>query len=109
MEAAGGDISLLSINQAVSCITAGLLHKTRTNDILLIGTQTNLLAYNVDQNSDLFYKDVRFPSIFGSGETGNCKCKSDGLIFILGLLRASDWLTCRIDLIKASVWFIFIF
>ena len=27
-------------------------------DIVLIGTTTNLLAYNVESNSDIFYKDV---------------------------------------------------
>ena len=25
---------------------------------LLVGTQTNLLAYDVDNNADIFYKDV---------------------------------------------------
>ena len=58
MESGGGDISLLNINQAVSCLMAGQLHPQRSNDILVVGSQTNLLAYDVDQNSDLFYKEV---------------------------------------------------
>ena len=52
------DLSLLNINQAVSSITAGQLNVNSQNDVLVVGTQTNLLAYDVENNSDLFYKDV---------------------------------------------------
>ena len=27
-------------------------------DVLLVGSQTNLLAYDIEQNTDLFYKEV---------------------------------------------------
>lgn len=37
---------------------AGPLNPKSPNDVLLVGTQTNLLAYDVEQNKDLFYKDV---------------------------------------------------
>ncbi len=57
---ASNDLSLLNINQAVSCVSAGQLNTTSNNDIMVVGTQTNLLAYDVNDNSDLFYKDVRF-------------------------------------------------
>ncbi|CAG2213819.1 BBS2 [Mytilus edulis] len=49
------DINLLNINQQVSSVFAGSLNGK--NDILAIGTQTNILAYDVNNNSDLFYKD----------------------------------------------------
>ncbi|XP_071460631.1 BBSome complex member BBS2 isoform X2 [Marmota flaviventris] len=52
------DVSLLNINQAVSCLTAGKLNPELGCDVLLVGTQTNLLAYDVYNNSDLFYKEV---------------------------------------------------
>ncbi|XP_075796511.1 BBSome complex member BBS2 isoform X3 [Pelodiscus sinensis] len=52
------DISLLNINQGVSCLTAGVLNPQLGYDCLLVGTQTNLLAYDVFNNSDLFYKEV---------------------------------------------------
>lgn len=52
------DVSLLNINQAVSCLTAGVLNPELGYDALLVGTQTNLLAYNVYNNSDLFYREV---------------------------------------------------
>ncbi|KAJ3595917.1 hypothetical protein NHX12_002329 [Muraenolepis orangiensis] len=52
------DISLLNINQAVSCLTAGSLGPNTTGDTLLVGSQTNLLAYDVHDNADVFYREV---------------------------------------------------
>uniref|UniRef100_A0AAQ6ILI5 Bardet-Biedl syndrome 2 protein homolog n=1 Tax=Anabas testudineus TaxID=64144 RepID=A0AAQ6ILI5_ANATE len=52
------DISLLNINQAVTCLTAGLLGPNTTGDTLLVGSQTNLLAYDVHDNADIFYREV---------------------------------------------------
>ncbi|ELU16233.1 hypothetical protein CAPTEDRAFT_171644 [Capitella teleta] len=52
------DLNLLNINQAVSCVTAGQMNPETKNDVLLVGTQTNVLAYDVENNSDLFYKDT---------------------------------------------------
>jgi hypothetical protein len=58
------DMSILNINQQVSAVAVGKL--TTTNcDTLLVGTPTNLLAYDVENNSDLFYKDVSRSSVFG--------------------------------------------
>lgn len=54
------DISLLNINQAVTCLTAGMLGPNTTGDTLLVGSQTNLLAYDVHDNVDVFYKEVYF-------------------------------------------------
>lgn len=51
------DISILNINQQVSAVTAGPLNSTGC-DTLLVGTPTNFLAYDVENNSDLFYKDI---------------------------------------------------
>lgn len=55
---ADSDVNLLSINQQVSSVCAGRLNLSAANDILAVGTQTNLLAYDIDNNSDLFYKDT---------------------------------------------------
>uniref|UniRef100_A0A3Q3J768 BBSome complex member BBS2 n=1 Tax=Monopterus albus TaxID=43700 RepID=A0A3Q3J768_MONAL len=52
------DISLLNINQAVTCLTAGTLGPNTTGDTLLVGSQTNLLAYDVHDNADVFYREV---------------------------------------------------
>ncbi|GFR02125.1 bardet-Biedl syndrome 2 protein homolog [Trichonephila clavata] len=56
--ALSGDLSLLNINQSITCVAAGQLKPDAKNDILVVGTATNLLAYDVDSNTDLFYKDV---------------------------------------------------
>lgn len=53
------EISLLNINQTVSAITAGVLTQARHGDTLVVGTPTNVLAYDVQNNADVFYKDVR--------------------------------------------------
>ncbi|XP_055001382.1 Bardet-Biedl syndrome 2 protein [Sorex araneus] len=52
------DVSLLNINQAVSCLAAGVLVPGLDYDALVVGTQTNLLAYDVYNNSDLFYREA---------------------------------------------------
>lgn len=51
------DISLLNINQPVTCLTAGMLGNA-TGETLLVGSQTNLLAYDVHDNADIFYREV---------------------------------------------------
>uniref|UniRef100_A0A8C2SVT2 Bardet-Biedl syndrome 2 protein homolog n=1 Tax=Coturnix japonica TaxID=93934 RepID=A0A8C2SVT2_COTJA len=51
-------VSLLSINQAVTCVAAGPLRAALRRDCLLVGTRTHLLAYDVHLNSDLFYREV---------------------------------------------------
>lgn len=56
---ATGDVSLLNINQQVTAVCAGALNPSRPDrDVLVIGTPTNVLAYDVEDNSDLFYKEV---------------------------------------------------
>lgn len=52
------DISLLNINQGITCLTSGMLNPQLGYDCLLVGTQTNLLAYDVYNNSDLFYREA---------------------------------------------------
>ncbi|XP_044290035.1 Bardet-Biedl syndrome 2 protein isoform X2 [Varanus komodoensis] len=58
LSAQDADISLLNINEAVSCLTAGVLNPDLGGDVLLVGTQTSLLAYDVHNNADLFYAGV---------------------------------------------------
>uniref|UniRef100_A0A8B9ZKF4 BBSome complex member BBS2 n=1 Tax=Anas platyrhynchos TaxID=8839 RepID=A0A8B9ZKF4_ANAPL len=51
-------VSLLNINQAISCLSAGPLRPQPAADCLLVGTATSLLAYDVHDNSELFYREV---------------------------------------------------
>lgn len=46
----------LAINREITCLESAQLNQQ--NDIVLVGTATNLLAYNVAENSDIFYKDI---------------------------------------------------
>ena len=55
-----GDIMLLSINQQVSSVHAGKLNPYIPNDVLAVGSQTNLMVYDVEKNTDLFYKEASF-------------------------------------------------
>ncbi|XP_049846723.1 Bardet-Biedl syndrome 2 protein homolog isoform X2 [Schistocerca gregaria] len=52
------ELVLLNINQPVTAICAGRLDPSNDCDILLVGTATNLLAYDVERNMDIFYKEV---------------------------------------------------
>ena len=56
-----GDISLLNINQVVSSIATGRLDPASIYDSLVVGTQTNILGYDVMNNRDIFYRDVSKP------------------------------------------------
>ncbi|XP_053126918.1 Bardet-Biedl syndrome 2 protein isoform X2 [Hemicordylus capensis] len=58
LSAQDADIALLNINEAVSSLTVGVLNPDLGYDSLLVGTQTSLLAYDVHNNSDLFYAGV---------------------------------------------------
>ena len=58
-------MALLNINQSVSSLAAGnlatqSLSAGRTTDTLVVCTPTNVLAYDVQNNSDVFYKEVFF-------------------------------------------------
>ena len=61
---ANHEIAMLNINQRVTALSAGKLDPigggrgSVDRDILLVGTPTNLLAYDAERNADLFYKEV---------------------------------------------------
>ncbi len=55
---ANQDIATLNIHQRVTALEAGRLDPKSNRDTLLIGTPTNLLAYDVERNADVFHKDV---------------------------------------------------
>ena len=59
------DIRLLNINQPIKAIAAGKLDRNSNHDILAVGTPVNLLAYDVQNNKDIFYKEVFGPQSAG--------------------------------------------
>ncbi|GMI05389.1 hypothetical protein TrVE_jg13645 [Triparma verrucosa] len=55
---AQGQTRTLNINKEITSLVAGRLDGTKEYDVLITGTQTNLFAYDVENNSDVFYKEV---------------------------------------------------
>ena len=58
LRSAGCRRRFLNINRRITALTSGPLSPKLDRDILIVGTQTNLLAFDVEKNSDIFYKDV---------------------------------------------------
>ena len=81
MSASANDINFLNINQTVNSLAAGKLKPSHrqlsasnainnsnqqnnkqqgsfNNDVLVVGTPTSIMCYDVLNNTDLFYKDV---------------------------------------------------
>nr|BAJ93985.1 predicted protein [Hordeum vulgare subsp. vulgare] len=52
------DIKFLNLNKEVTAITQGSLLETSKKEILMIGSKNTLVAYDVEKNSDIFYKDI---------------------------------------------------
>lgn len=48
----------MNINQKITALLAGKAVPNDEKDILIVGTVGSVLAYNVDLNSDLFFKEV---------------------------------------------------
>lgn len=52
------ECSLLNINQTVNSLAAGPLKPESATEYLVIGTPTSLLVYDVQNNTDLFYREI---------------------------------------------------
>ena len=59
---ASGDqaqIQYLNINKNITALTTGKLESDQHQDLLFIGTNTSLQAYDVHTNKDFFFKDIQ--------------------------------------------------
>mmetsp|Transcript_123132 Transcript_123132/g.344667 ORF Transcript_123132/g.344667 Transcript_123132/m.344667 type:complete len:722 (-) Transcript_123132:352-2517(-) len=52
------EVIFLNINKKITSVCTGLLNPNLGHDVLMVGTQTSLVAYDVEENADLFYKEV---------------------------------------------------
>mmetsp|Transcript_64858 Transcript_64858/g.169793 ORF Transcript_64858/g.169793 Transcript_64858/m.169793 type:complete len:717 (+) Transcript_64858:47-2197(+) len=52
------DVMFLNINRKITSVVAGRLNPNLAHDVLMVGTQTSLLVYDVEENADLFFKEV---------------------------------------------------
>mmetsp|Transcript_1183 Transcript_1183/g.3589 ORF Transcript_1183/g.3589 Transcript_1183/m.3589 type:complete len:718 (+) Transcript_1183:115-2268(+) len=57
-ENAQNEVMLLNINRKITSVVAGLLNPNLGRDVLMVGTQTSLMVYDVEENADLFFKEV---------------------------------------------------
>lgn len=72
-------VKFLNFNSKVTCLAAGDLNAVPgataaakdSRDLLFIGTQSNILAYDVDRNADVFYRDVDDASCMSIGVIGS--------------------------------------
>lgn len=75
------DVAMLNFNQEIRAIETGCLSKDDIKEILVIGSPTQLLAYHVDNNHDIFFKDIMEGIL--SVAIG-CAGSSDGPLVIVG-------------------------
>eukprot|EP01138_Halocafeteria_seosinensis_P000066 gb/GECG01000067.1/.p1 GENE.gb/GECG01000067.1/~~gb/GECG01000067.1/.p1 ORF type:complete len:768 (+),score=99.94 gb/GECG01000067.1/:1-2304(+) len=59
-EATGGqDVRFINVNRQLTGLAAGNLNPTHTNkDVLVVGAATSIFAFDTENNSDIFYRDV---------------------------------------------------
>ncbi|GAB0088836.1 Bardet-Biedl syndrome 2 protein homolog [Sergentomyia squamirostris] len=52
------DIASLTLSQQITAIECGKLNPSDEKEVLIIGSPTHILAYNIEENMDLFYKEI---------------------------------------------------
>mmetsp|Transcript_55833 Transcript_55833/g.120703 ORF Transcript_55833/g.120703 Transcript_55833/m.120703 type:complete len:717 (+) Transcript_55833:177-2327(+) len=52
------EVMFLNINRKITSVRAGALNPNLEHDVLMVGTQTSLMVYDVEENADLFFKEV---------------------------------------------------
>lgn len=52
------DIGMLSVNYTIKAIASGKLSNDSDKEYLAIGTENNILVYQVDDNMEVFFKDI---------------------------------------------------
>lgn len=55
---ADNHITYLNINKQITAVLAGNIDPKNVKDVLFVGTPSTLQCYDVDQNKDLFFKDI---------------------------------------------------
>nr|CAH7736700.1 unnamed protein product [Callosobruchus chinensis] len=76
------EISLLNINQKVGCLTVGMIVPDDEKDILIVGTNSHILAYHVHDNKDVFYREC--PDGVQSIAVGNFKDSKSPVVMVGG-------------------------
>lgn len=82
LAAAGSRQPQLNINRQITALATGPLMPKSIRDVLLIGTQNFLQCYDVDQNKDVFFKDI--PDGISCMVVGSCGSHSQPLVLVGG-------------------------
>eukprot|EP00775_Hariotina_reticulata_P010207 gene10207-10368_t len=82
LAAAGNRQPQLNINRQITALATGPLMPKSIRDVLLIGTQNFLQCYDVDQNKDIFFKDI--PDGISCLVVGSCGSHSQPLVLVGG-------------------------
>lgn len=48
------------MNQVITSLACGKLDPQLDKDLLVVGTSNNIIAYDIERNVDLFFKEVRY-------------------------------------------------
>ncbi|XP_026740806.1 Bardet-Biedl syndrome 2 protein homolog isoform X1 [Trichoplusia ni] len=88
---AHGEVSELNLSQAIIALACGPLKTDSNRDMLLIGSPTQILAYDVHDNTDLFFKEA--PDGVNVIITGSFGKHTETLAIIGGnsSVQAIDW------------------
>ncbi|CAF3460420.1 unnamed protein product [Rotaria socialis] len=54
-----GSVSFLNVNQVITSLACGQLDEQLEKDLLVVGTNTNIIAYDMDRNVDLFFQEIQ--------------------------------------------------
>jgi Bardet-Biedl syndrome 2 protein len=52
------ELRYLNINRELKALHAGKLEASSTSDMLFVGSSTHILAYNVEENRDVYFREV---------------------------------------------------
>ncbi|CAB3369144.1 Hypothetical predicted protein [Cloeon dipterum] len=55
---ASKEVVMLNLNQTITCIQSGQLDPESERDFLVVGSPRSILVYDVENNMDIFYKEV---------------------------------------------------
>ena len=76
------ELRYLNINRELKALHAAHLHAASAGDLLLVGSATHILAYNVEENSDVFLREVS--SGLSSITVGKIEQGSDDALCLVG-------------------------
>lgn len=81
-DASSDDLTFLNIDQPITSICAGQMVKNSDRSHLFVGTLSNVFGYDVENNKDLFFKEVNLTMPYRSNiiQKGSLKFRRFGLL-----------------------------